>query len=62
MDRLRHLLVLLLLTGCAATGAGTAPVAEAPPAPPASAELAIHWGRDSAEYPAALVQAYALAG
>lgn len=69
MNRLRHLLVLLPLAGCATTVVRTAPVAEAPPvgAPPievpsAREELAVRWVRNSAEYGAALVQAYALAG
>lgn len=60
MARLRHLLVLLLAAGCASTGV------EAPPTSPAlrapEPPFAIHWVRSSAEFPAALVQAYALAG
>jgi 5'-nucleotidase (lipoprotein e(P4) family) len=59
MPRLRHLLVLLLLTGCTPT------LPTAPPESPAgstpSSSLGLHWVRSSAEYRAILLQTYALA-
>lgn len=65
MPRLRHLLILLLLTGCTSTVPSTRPetVPGGPPpeTPPKPLPLTTHWVRNSAEYQAILLQTYTLA-
>lgn len=62
MARLPHLLVLLLAAGCASSPVETPATAPTAAAAAPAPSLAIHWIRTSAEFHAALVQTYALAG
>src|SRR5688572_29914849 len=58
-------LVLLAGAGCRSAGTGPAPapppVPAASPAVPAAGNLALRWVRNSAQFPAAAIQAYRLA-
>jgi len=54
-------LILLAGAGCRTAGSASAPVSVASPPAPAAGNLALRWVRNSAEYPAAAIQAYRVA-